>query len=225
VFITALLLWVLSFDFYVMLLTVLAFGVARFSTPDGYAIYTFAPGSSLRCVLALPTFRLLSTLPSVRVMWFGLLFVLPSYWALVTVMLLVLYVYAVVGVFLYARQFELAVDYDAPEAVFDSMLQSLLTLYQMLTGAWSDIMLTSMGLSPWGGLVVVYFTSFVIIMLVLFKALVIGTQRRAIASQHNFACCDTSPSVCLFLSLSGSLSLSLSHSPHFCSSFSPQVWW
>jgi hypothetical protein len=67
----------------------------------------------------------------------GMLTVFPQYVHVFTLLGVVLYFYAVLGCFLFASDFKYNQSYEIPDANFNSMLDSLITLFQLFVGeAW-----------------------------------------------------------------------------------------
>jgi hypothetical protein len=134
-------------EFYLIAIPTLLYGVTRFDQlPPGVPFYLFAPNSSLMksWALVLPLFRLLATVNCLRGIVIGLLCTLPSKANLVTVFLLVWYMYAMIGIPLMANQFILVPNFFAPQVNFDSFASSFVTLFQLtMVSDWSTTMFSA----------------------------------------------------------------------------------
>merc|ERR1740117_939824 len=85
-----------------------------------------------------------SSIKLVRGIVMGMLTILPLYAHVMTLLLVLFYMFAVVGCWLFAGQFAYVNSYDMPMANFDSFIDALLTLYQLLIGeAWDGVMETA----------------------------------------------------------------------------------
>lgn len=94
--------------------------------------------SRLRFVLLLPLLRLFSVVHSTRQIVFALMKVIPEFAAVLALLGVVFFVYAVVGVWKFAHKFEL-LQGDSPPAQFDSLSAALLSLFQLLVAdSWND---------------------------------------------------------------------------------------
>jgi hypothetical protein len=75
-------------------------------------------------------------------LFFGLGLVLPQFWPVVALVLIVVFVYAAVGCQLMAGAFAYLHDsYSIPQANFDSLFASMVSSFQLLNGeSWNVIM-------------------------------------------------------------------------------------
>ena len=137
------------FDFYVNCLTLFVIVIAVVSKIGQSESLEFQrwnqlSGSSTvksndwtRLILAVPILRAFSTIYLIRDIVMGMLTVFPQYVHVFTLLGVVLYFYAVLGCFLFASDFKYNQSYEIPDANFNSMLDSLITLFQLFVGeAW-----------------------------------------------------------------------------------------
>jgi voltage-gated sodium channel len=117
----------------------------------------------LRMVRVLRVFRIVSVLPEMRVLIVGLLRSLAPLGSMGVLILLLLYLYGMVGWTLY---------HDHDPARFDTIGQSMLTLFTVLTlEGWNDVLDSLMEVSNWSA---VYLVSFVLLSSLLLLNMVIG---------------------------------------------------
>lgn len=129
-----------------------------------------------RVGLVLPVLRLFSVVHSTRQLVFGLLVRLPSYAPLLVAMVTALFLYAVVGCWLFGGLLTaLPQDvYSSQRANFNSMDSALTTLAQLLVGeGWHDIMFGAFDAlaSLWPA---AYFLSFIALNTLLFSSIFVG---------------------------------------------------
>lgn len=138
-------------------------GIHRFFT-DGWNVFDFTVvavsllpmagplANVARLARLLRALRLVSALPELRLLVSTMLRSLPSLGNVLLLLSLILYVYAVVGVTLFAQV-------DAPN--WGSLGAAFLTLFEMLTlEGWVELMEASSAATPWAW---VYYVSFVVI--------------------------------------------------------------
>lgn len=134
------------FDFWVAVMTVLGY-LLSFTPWNKNAGLGFAAAEqdSFRIVLALPLLRLLTSISSLRT-FVGFMYVLPlSAGGVILQLVCIFYVYGILGCILFARTFNLLANNEMPESVFDSFVQSQMTLYQLLLGAgWTTMLHTTL---------------------------------------------------------------------------------
>ena len=129
-----------------------------------------------RVGLVLPVLRLFSVVHSTRQLVFGLLVRLPAYAPLLVAMVTALFLYAVVGCWLFGGLLTaLPQDvYSSQRANFNSMDSALTTLAQLLVGeGWHDIMFGAFDAlaSLWPA---AYFLSFIALNTLLFSSIFVG---------------------------------------------------
>lgn len=96
-----------------------------------------------RFVLTLPIVRLFGLNKRTRHLVFTMAKVLPQFYSLLTLLFLVVYVYARYGVYLFSNRLELVLQDDTGHLTFDNMSSAMLILFQMLTGdSLSEVMCT-----------------------------------------------------------------------------------
>ena len=166
------------FDFFVMLLSLLAYIASRYfvvganQNPLLFALDRYDPS---RVAVALPLFRLFTSVQSVRASVLGLLYILPNYSSLLLLLMCVFYVYGVGGCLMLARAFNVVPGYGMVNANFDSFLQGQLTLYQLLVGAnWGTLLDVSLLTLSAKDFYRLYLISFVVLMGLLFTNLLLG---------------------------------------------------
>ena len=127
-----------------------------------------------RLALAIPLLRMFSTIRRIRDTTMGLLTVLPSYTHVITLLLCVVYFYAVVGCFLFASEMKYNTNYHIPMSNFNSMLDSILTLFQLFVGAgWNGVLYAAMQTGKEFE-ALVFFISYTLLITLLFTNLIIG---------------------------------------------------
>ena len=127
-----------------------------------------------RLILAVPLLRAFSTIRLIRDIVMGMMTVFPQYLHVFTLLGVVFYFYAALGCLLFASDFKYNQSYEIPDANFNSMLDSLITLFQLFVGeAWNDIL--QAGLNTGKTVQALsYFVSYSILMTMLFTNLLIG---------------------------------------------------
>jgi hypothetical protein len=137
-----------------------------------------------RVVLALPLLRLLTSIDSLRVKVLGLVYTLPLHSDVAVQLLCIFYAYGAVGVLLFARIYSLSPGYQQlGQTVFDSFLQSLLSLYQLtLANNWTYTMESSLITVASNILFVLYFMSFILLCALLFSSLLSGVVMVALSA-------------------------------------------
>ena len=139
----------------------------KWGTIDGYNDWA-------RLALAVPLLRIFSTIHRIRDTTMGLLTVLPAYGHIVTLLLCVVYFYAVVGCFFFASEMKYNQNYKTPMANFNSMLDAILTLFQLFVGAgWNGVLYAAMQTGK-EIQALVFFLSFSVFITLLFTNLIIG---------------------------------------------------
>jgi len=159
---------------------------------DGWNVFDFAivalsllPAAGPLATVArlarlLRALRLVSALPELRLIVGTMLRSIPSLGNVVVLLGLILYVYAVVGVHLFAA---------ADPAHWGSLPRAALTLFEILTlEGWVDLMDASLAATPWAW---VYYVSFVVlavfVVINLFIAIVINNLEAAKADEAALA--------------------------------------
>lgn len=145
------------------------------SEPDGSTSSFFGLDSWNRIALALPVLRLFSGPKSIRTIWFCLSSILPNYSSVVVLGAIGLYCFGCGGCWLLAFRFHhLGPEvYDLPEANFNSMLDSVTTLFQLFIGeAWNSVKQAAVDSN--GGFIELFFLVYILTMTVLFVNLLSG---------------------------------------------------
>jgi hypothetical protein len=130
-----------------------------------------ALGSSARVPLVIPLLRVFSNIRVIRPLFFGLVRILPRFSDVLSLVVLIFYVWAAFGVFLFAGKMSYMGGAATPSiANFNSFLGAMTTLFQMLVGAsWHQVMeearATTSELAVW------YFVLWVVICTVLISNL------------------------------------------------------
>ncbi len=109
-------------------------------TPDNLDWSFDAAG---RLCFILPLLRLLSTFAVVSRLFFGLLAILPIFWDVYVVGLIIFYMFCSLGVLLFFGTYSVLLD-DAngiPEATFDSMLNSVFVCFNLFNGESWDLLM------------------------------------------------------------------------------------
>jgi hypothetical protein len=156
---------------------------------------TFSSASvGLHFILTVPLLRLFSLLERVRYLIFTLVRLIPRFTSVFIVLLIVSWVYAIVGVQLMSGKFRRVLQDSAPGGSFDSLREAFLTLFQMLIGeSWDELMYAGIDVSH-SFAVAFYFMSFIIIVTMLFTNLIVGivldafseTVKRRESDQHEY---------------------------------------
>eukprot|EP00736_Rhodelphis_marinus_P007553 Rmarinus@m.2984 len=148
----------------------------------GDSSINFADADYTRVILALPTLRILCVFEGTRSVVFGVFIALPGAAALLSLLLLIMYLFAVMGSIFFAGAYEGVTDYDVPGATFDSMEKAFTTLFQMMGGdSWSTIMFAAVDATS-SYLPILYFVGYVCVVTLLFSNLLIGVICDAFAS-------------------------------------------
>jgi len=127
----------------------------------------------LRLVRVLRTFRLFRAFPNIKPVISGLIRSVSSVVFVALLLVIVLYIYAVIGVSLFN---------EIDPIHFGSLWKGLFTLFQILTlESWNTIMLPANSIYPVGG--PIYFISFIIIgtmiIMNLFLGIIVGNMSKA----------------------------------------------
>ena len=128
-----------------------------------------------RVTLALPGFRLFSAVNTVRVTWFCMLAILPQIASTFILLLMSFFAFACLGCWQMAGAFHFlgTEAYELPQANFNSMLDSLTTLFQLFIGeAWNSV--AEAAVATEGGFIHLYFLAFILCMSVLFFNIIAG---------------------------------------------------
>ncbi len=128
----------------------------------------------LRLIRVLRTFRLFTAFPNLRPVVSGLISSISSVVFVAMLLLIVVYIYAVIGVSMFA-----SVDL----VHFGNLWKALFTMFQILTlENWNTIMLPANSIYPVGG--PLYFISFIIIgtmvIMNLFLGIIVGNMSKAL---------------------------------------------
>ncbi|XXQ29725.1 Ion transport domain-containing protein [Plasmodiophora brassicae] len=138
--------------------------------------FTFTYGQHqdiFRLYLVLPTVRIFTSTKFARHMLFVFVRVIPEFRELVIILLLVIYVYAVIGVLILQGQFDLLPADVRPAIDFDNMFRSALSLLQMLVkDNWHTLMYASIIAKGWNA--AWFFISYMIIVNNLFTDLMLS---------------------------------------------------
>jgi hypothetical protein len=132
------------FDFKVNLVTlfvlILCMAIkASNNEPMWFTKWGTTPGYNdwSRIVLAIPLMRAFSTIHLLRDIVMGMITVIPSYVHVFTLLIIAFYFYGALGCMLFSSDFKYQKDYSLPDANFNSMLDSIMTLFQLFVGeAW-----------------------------------------------------------------------------------------
>jgi hypothetical protein len=144
--------------------------------PMWFTMWGTTPGYNdwSRIVLALPLMRAFSTIRLLRDIVMGMITVIPSYVHVFTLLIIAFYFYGALGCLLFASDFKYQKNYDIPDANFNSMLDSIMTLFQLFVGeAWNSVMEAAMNTGKTIP-AVLYFLSYILMMTLLFTNLIIG---------------------------------------------------
>ena len=144
-----------------------------------------------RITMSLLALRVFSSVQQVQALFFGLLYIVPTFTSIATLCICVMQVYAVGGVILMAGTFIFLEGQDLPGANFNSILDSWNILWQLLVGeGWHDIMYTAVQAND--GWMTFFFMSYTLITTLLFTNLVIGIFVSANAKVNEAKSRDTS---------------------------------
>lgn len=127
-------------------------------------------------IFVIPTFRLVTILRTNRVVFFGLFTILRGIFPLLALLLIGIYIWAIVGVFLFCNLFEFMPtdEYTLTMANFNSVTDGMSTLFQVMTGeSWDTILSMAMD-TEYGYGAALYFITYVILVCTLFGPLFIG---------------------------------------------------
>ena len=126
-----------------------------------------------RIILTLNAFRVFSNVAIIRPIFFGLLYIVPSFGVVAGLCLCVIHAYAIVGTLIMGGSFMYLEAPYAAGANFNSVLDSWMTLWQLLVGSsWHLVMYD--GIFATNGWVAFYFMSYTAVMTLLITNLVIG---------------------------------------------------
>ena len=177
-----------------------------FDTPQGQDAYGPAaflgwPGRDHgleawnRITLALPSLRLFSAIGKIRVIWVCLAAILPRYSHVFTLWFVFMYGFGCVGCWLLAGRFRHLDEsvYDMPQANFNSMLDSVTSLFQLFIGeAWNGV--KQAAVDTRGGFIEAFFLVYILSMTVIFVNLMSGApQTPTSKKQLPFACASPVP--------------------------------
>jgi len=99
--------------------------------------------------LVLPIVRVFTKMKDVRHLFYVLSNVAPLFWPQLVFLLLIFYVYARIGMYMFGGKLAILGD-DAPDSTFDTFGRSIITLFQLLIGAaWSDLMYSCIYVTSW----------------------------------------------------------------------------
>jgi len=163
--------WANIYDFVVIAITGIAFVIAH-----GIAgSLSFTSGHhALRAFAALPVLRIFSVVEKVRETIFGVFVSTTAFIPVFCLLLLIFYCYGVIGVHLFAGNYQYYLPNDIqPNSDFDHFQHSAITMFQVLTGQnWDIIMYSQMFTYGFGA--AWFFISFVLFISLLYVQLVIG---------------------------------------------------
>lgn len=123
------------------------------------------PGYVGDIIFVIPTFRLVTILRTNRVVFFGLFTILKGIFPLLALLLIAIYIWAIVGVFLFCNLFQFmpSDEYDLKLANFNSVTDGMSTLFQVMTGeSWDSILGMAMD-TEYGYGAALYFIVYVIL--------------------------------------------------------------
>ena len=126
-----------------------------------------------RVILTLSSFRIFSNVHSIRSIFFGLLYIVPTFANIALLMVAVIDVYSMSGCFIFGGTFMYLESYEVPASNYNSLWDAWTTMYQLLVGeAWNTLMHAGIeAVGPW---VTFFFLSYTILMTLLFTNLVVG---------------------------------------------------
>ena len=131
-----------------------------------------------RITLALPSLRLFSAIGKIRVIWVCLSAILPRYSHVFTLWFVFMYGFGCVGCWLLAGRFRHLDEsvYDMPQANFNSMLDSVTSLFQLFIGeAWNGV--KQAAVDTRGGFIEAFFLVYILSMTVIFVNLMSGAPQ------------------------------------------------
>eukprot|EP01043_Picozoa_sp_COSAG02_P069728 COSAG02_NODE_12071_length_1603_cov_1.240027_1_plen_313_part_00 len=129
-----------------------------------------------RIVISVEGLRIFSSVERVRVVWFSIMSILPKYSDIFVLGIFAMYCFACIGCWLLAGSFRFMDEssYEMQQANFNSMLDSMTTLFQLFIGeAWNDVKQAAVD-SKNGGFVEMFFLAYVLCMTTLLANLVAG---------------------------------------------------
>ena len=99
--------------------------------------------------------------------------IIPNYFDIITLTVLMMYSFAVWGCIEFGGTFKYLQNYEIPQANFNSMLDSFMTLFQLFVGeAWNSVM--GGAISSLGTGALMYFMTYIIITTLLMTNLLMG---------------------------------------------------
>jgi hypothetical protein len=124
--------------------------------------------------MTFPLLRIFYIVTSTRRLVFTLLSLVPNFAAIIVVLMVVFFIYAVIGVWILAGRYGEVLQDQAPRANFDSVGNGLLTLFQMLVGeSWHELMYAAIRARN-GFAISYFFISFILVVSLLFTNVFIG---------------------------------------------------
>eukprot|EP01083_Nonionella_stella_P271926 921913_1 len=155
-------------DFVFMVSSLTAFFIGVGST--GGLDYVKNP--LFRVAFCIPVLRLFTQVKRLRYLVFTLIQILPLFASLATLLLVVFYVYGFIGMAMFSGKFQV-LDGGVPEANFDSLPRTMVTLLQLMIGeGWHEVMYNAILATDFSK--AWYFITFIILVHVLFINLFIG---------------------------------------------------
>lgn len=125
-------------------------------------------------VFALPTLRMFSAINNTRSLVFGLIGSLPAFYPIMILLMLIIFAYAVTGMWAFGGLMKRVEEYETKQANFDTFFNSFATLFQLLTGEdWHAIMEAAINATQ-SIMPLWYFFSYAILMLLIFANVLIG---------------------------------------------------
>eukprot|EP00948_MAST-09A_sp_MAST-9A-sp1_P002082 g2082.t1 len=155
--------------------------------PDSY--YVYGSNDASRIFTALVLLRCFSIIPSIQRIVFGFIVMLSLYTHVFTILFLIIYIYACVGVYIFGGSMFFAYDFQQYLVLgFDSFQSSLMTLYRIFVGeGWNDIM--NLGVRTLNSPnILVYFLSYALFVQSLFANMLIGIVVSSYQSLHKRVC-------------------------------------
>jgi two pore calcium channel protein, plant len=159
------------FDFVIIVVSFVAYFVSRVAVGR---LYFADDEDSLRFVMTFPLLRLFSIIRRTRELVFTLLSLIPQFGAILVVLLIVFFIYGVLGVFFLTGDFSRVLQLASPDATFDTLSDAMLTMFQLLIGeGWHEVMYAAIRTTNSFG-ISWFFISFILIVTVLITNLFIG---------------------------------------------------
>lgn len=159
------------FDFFVIFIPLAVCVVSRSIAQQ---VYYNDDEEWLRFFLVIPLLRLLSVVKRTRHLVFTLISIIPQFIAILVLLIVVFFIYGVIGVWMLSDEMSAVLQTGAPEGNFDNLSNALLTLFQLLVGeGWHEVMYAAIRTTS-GFAISWYFISFVIIVTLLFTNVFIG---------------------------------------------------